>query len=227
MVSEGLLNEIRLFYDEFVAAADATGSGCGGGDYTKGIMQTIGFKEFIPYLSQYDRQHDQQITAHYMRACRPPSANAAATDDDPAAPAGVDVLDGCLDELRLVTKRYAKKQQKWVRNRFLDVHSSRHVPPVFELDSSNAADWQRAVFQRAERIVEEYMSATPSPSVSPMPKQSTRRAGLAEDVTNVCDVCERTFIGEFQWRIHQRSNKHKRVAERRRKAQLASTDAVR
>lgn len=215
MVSLGLLAEIRQFHDEYVGGE----TNIDGGDYTKGIMQTIGFKEFIPYLSKYDRLHDQRIT-DYMRQ---QSDNA---DAIVAPPDGVDVLNACLDELRLVTKRYAKKQQKWVRNRFLDVHSSRHVPPVFELDSSNAADWQRTVFQRAERIVEEYMSATPSPSVSPMPKQSSRRGGLAEDVTNVCDVCERTFIGEFQWRIHQRSNKHKRAVERRRKNQQTNTDEV-
>ena len=35
--------------------------------YTKGVLQTIGFKEFIPYLEQFDAANDQKIEA-YLQA---------------------------------------------------------------------------------------------------------------------------------------------------------------
>lgn len=35
--------------------------------YTKGVLQTIGFKEFIPYLEQFNAANDQKIET-YLQA---------------------------------------------------------------------------------------------------------------------------------------------------------------
>lgn len=212
MVAGGLLPEIRAFYDGLSTAGDQTTPTA----YTKGILQTIGFKEFIPYLERYDSEEDARIT-EYMRRSGADSAG--------DAPAGVPLLHSCLDELRLVTKRYAKKQLKWVTNRFCAANG-REVPPVYELDSSSPADWAEHVFGRAEHIVESYMSGETG-RYAPVERLASRRGELSEDVTNVCTTCDRTFIGEFQWRIHLRSNKHRLVVERqRRAAETAACDVV-
>lgn len=61
--------------------------------YEQGIFQSIGFKEFHPYLILPD--HDK--------------------DDD----LGKRLLLDCIERLKVVTKQYARKQLKWIRNRFL------------------------------------------------------------------------------------------------------------
>ena len=74
------IHETRLFYSSllfwqimfFSISANSTGStsasfSCSSSMYTKGVLQTIGFKEFIPYLEQFDAANDQKIEA-YLQA---------------------------------------------------------------------------------------------------------------------------------------------------------------
>lgn len=81
---------------------------CRDNDFHQGILQSIGFKEFVVYLEKFDYQHDQLIT-DYMRQ--------AVAQGTP--PEGLPFLQKCLDNLKLVTRRYSKKQIKWINHRFL------------------------------------------------------------------------------------------------------------
>ncbi|XP_024937608.1 tRNA dimethylallyltransferase isoform X2 [Cephus cinctus] len=62
-------------------------------DYTKGIFQSIGFKEFHEYLILPKEQRESET--------------------------GKKLLQQGIDDLKLVTRRYARKQQRWVLNRFV------------------------------------------------------------------------------------------------------------
>lgn len=198
MVANGLLAEIRSFYDTQVEVNHTK-------TYTKGILQTIGFKEFIPYLEKYDHNDDNNIFDFIK-------TKSIVTAEPPA---GLELLNSCLDELRLVTKRYSKKQLKWISNRFLS-NSSRQVPPLYGLDTSTSSNWQKDVHGRAIDVVQSYIENR-SPQLMPLEKHESLRAGLNEEVANVCEICNRHFVGEFQWKIHLKSNKHKRVIEKHKK----------
>lgn len=69
-------------------------------DYTKGIFQSIGFKEFHDYLMLNDAEK--------------------------ASEKGTVLFNKSLKELKLVTRRYARKQMRWITNRFLG-HRGRDV----------------------------------------------------------------------------------------------------
>lgn len=62
-------------------------------DYTKGIFQAIGFKEFHQYLLLHEEDRNSEKGSKLFHA-------------------GVDAL-------KLVTKRYARRQLRWINNRFL------------------------------------------------------------------------------------------------------------
>lgn len=62
-------------------------------DYTKGIFQSIGLKEFHPYLIMDETE----------------------TESDN----GKRIFNQCIDQLKLVTRRYSRRQIKWTVNRFL------------------------------------------------------------------------------------------------------------
>jgi tRNA dimethylallyltransferase len=47
--------------------------------------------------------------------------------------------------------------------------------------------------------------------LQPMPKVKRLGEGLNEETSNYCEICERTFIGELQWQLHLKSNKHKKT----------------
>lgn len=202
MITQGMLKEVRDFYDSLDKQNDTK-------DYTKGILQTIGFKEFIPYLEKYDATQDALITEFMLQA----------SDESPAEPEGVPLLQSCLEELRLTTKRYSKKQMKWVSNRFI-AQTDRQVPDVYGLDSTRPIDWAKDVFGPAESVIQSYIDETVC-TVEPLDKHKSVRAGLSENVSNICEICNRHFVGEFQWTIHLQSNKHKRAAAKRKKEAIA------
>lgn len=62
-------------------------------DYTKGIFQAIGFKEFHQYLLLQEKDRNSEEGSKFFHA-------------------GVDAL-------KIVTKRYARRQLRWINNRFL------------------------------------------------------------------------------------------------------------
>ncbi|CRK96849.1 CLUMA_CG009944, isoform A [Clunio marinus] len=205
MVKDGLLKEIRTFYDEHVSDRNDI-------DYEKGVLQTIGFKEFIPYLEAYDKTNDDLID-HFVNA-----------SESCEKPQGWKMLEECLEELKLVTKRYSKKQLKWIRNRFLgrDVGA---VPLVYPLDTSDVKLWNDNVMNPAFEAVEDYLNER-SIKIHPVEKIQRLVEGSNEETSFFCDVCKRVFIGDYQWKLHMNSNKHKRaIAGMKKREKLLQQEA--
>lgn len=206
MVNDGLLTEIRVFYDKFIASQTTTKKEI---DYEEGIYQTIGFKEFIPYLESHDKSQDSLIE-EYAKSTERESLN---------EPTGWKKLNACLEELKLVTKRYSKKQLKWIRNRFLG-SETRQVPLVYTLDTSDVKQWNENVFKPAGDAVNSYINGEPV-RLKPMDNLKRLGDGLNEETSHYCETCERIFIGDYQWDLHKKSNKHKhKCASKKRQEKL-------
>ncbi|XP_034662083.1 tRNA dimethylallyltransferase [Drosophila subobscura] len=205
MLQQGLLRELRQFHD--------ANKGVTVQAYTSGVLQTIGYKEFVPYLMKHNEQQDEQIE-EYLKThdYRLPSKEELKQE---GLPEGIDLLRTCCDELKLVTRRYSKKQIKWINNRFLG-SKDRQVPDLYELDTSDVSAWPAMVYQRAESIVESYRSGQLC-EIEPMAKRVHPGADLNEETSNFCATCERHFVGEYQWGLHLKSNKHKRRREAKRR----------
>lgn len=196
MIEQGLLRELREFYNiNLKSTCD--------NQYTKGIYQTIGFKEFIPYLKQFDSRHDRIINDFLQTFSNIIPVKAIANE-----PEGLRVLQGCLDELKLVTQRYSKKQIKWIKNRFLS-SKGRQVPPLYNLDTTDISQWNLNVNIPAIKIIESYINEKKC-KYNPAETLQHLNNDLNEEITNYCEICKRHFIGEFQWRLHLKSNKHKK-----------------
>lgn len=199
MVQQGLLTEIRSFHEQFVKPYGAEL------DYTKGILQTIGFKEFEPYLNKFNRTDDKTLDDYFKGI-------------SVEAPASLSALIECLDELKLATRRYSKKQIKWVRNRFLKApEKNRAVPPIYKLDTTNPSRWAELVSDPARNVIDHYLDKTVELKIRPEVTEEEDDPQVDSKKTFVCESCHRVFIGEFQWAIHLKSNKHKKVRERLRK----------
>ena len=61
--------------------------------YVNGIFQSIGFKEFHEYL--------------------------ILSDEEKTTAGGVKLLEEGVEKMKIATRQYARKQNKWVRNRFV------------------------------------------------------------------------------------------------------------
>lgn len=190
-------------------------------DYEEGILQTIGFKEFIPYLEKYDKSHDILIN-NFVESS---ATTSTLTEDESSEPESYKSLLACLDQLKLATRRYSKKQLKWIRNRLL-ASDTRELPLVYPLDTSDVSQWNEHVYLPAIDTVDCFLKRDEI-KLKPLEKMKRLGEGMDESTSFFCDTCERTFVGEFQWSLHLRSNKHKKVtASKSKKQKKLASEAV-
>ena len=114
MIQRGMLGEIQ----EFRSLLRAQGHPF---DFTKGILQAIGFKEFAPYLDLPEAERGEV--------------------------AGQELLQECVREVERSTRKYAKRQLTWINNRTLRM---RPQVPIYKLDGSDLARWEDAVVAPAQ-----------------------------------------------------------------------------
>ncbi|XP_070366340.1 tRNA dimethylallyltransferase isoform X4 [Equus asinus] len=166
-------------------------------DYQHGIFQSIGFKEFHEYLITEGK-------------CTPETSN--------------QLLKKGIEALKQVTKRYARKQNRWVKNRFLS-RPGPSVPPVYGLEVSDVSKWEESVLEPALEIVRSFiqvmliMGHQPAAAPVKMPCNETEN----KRSYHMCDLCDRIIIGDREWAAHRKSKSHLHQLKKRRKL---DSDAV-
>ncbi|TFY71261.1 hypothetical protein EVG20_g1741 [Dentipellis fragilis] len=221
MISQGLLNEIRdLHRISIEAPASLASSQTSGGiedegqkpDYTLGLYQSIGYKEFHAYL-------EQSI----------PSDQA---------------FDAAVEAMKLSTRKYAKRQVSWLRNKLLPAiyaaNESVDTKDVaaYLLDATELGDkWGSEVRDNAASLTQGNFldnKALPEPSslseiaktmlsVPSKPKDPT--AVLQARRKTICTACtvnelQPVMIDEGDRRAHERTRDHRRMLSKARKALL-------
>lgn len=157
-------------------------------DYQHGIFQSIGFKEFHDYLSAPESCSQQERDTLRIKG---------------------------IEALKTATKRYARKQNKWVRNRFLK-RPNDNVPPVYGLDVSDVSRWEETVLTPALQILASLCKGE-KPAVPPLkvdtPETRNKRS------RHTCDPCDRIIIGDLEWAAHLKSKKHGHHLKKKRKTE--------
>ncbi|NXX79051.1 MOD5 dimethylallyltransferase, partial [Urocolius indicus] len=159
-------------------------------DYQHGIFQSIGFKEFHEYLISEGN-------------CSPETSAL--------------LLEKGIQALKQVTKRYARRQNKWVRNRFLR-RPGPNVPPVFGLEVSDVLRWEEDVLKPALEIVESFIQGREPPAE---PVRMQHDASENKRSHRVCELCDRVIIGDREWAAHTRSKSHLHHLKKRRKLEAS------
>lgn len=147
-------------------------------DHTQGIFQAIGFKEFHEYLQLPIEKRSEKW----------PKV--------------------CIRQMKQRTRTYAKKQIKWIRNRFIYA-SNRQIPPIFAVDTTNPSDWDVVVRDRSFQILNHLNVGTELPN-SLQPLTQMARPESIRNVKGIkfCTVCDRTFQGTLQYGAHLKSKNH-------------------
>lgn len=181
MLSKGLLAELESFHDEYNKRRLSEGKWP---DYDKGIFQTIGFKEFHDYLKL-----DVETK----------------TSDD-----GKEILKRSIERMKLSTRRYARRQLKWIRRRFLQ-KGTRELPPLFKLTTAfDETGWQKQVHQPAMSIVEQFIKGDNIDENLLAYKQEPEEQGVANKPGKLhCEVCDRVLIGTHYIDVHLKSRNHR------------------
>jgi len=217
MVQEGLLREIH----ELRAAATLSDDP---EVQSKGLFQSIGYKEFEAYFN----------------AC-PPRSGGDSTDllvPDPSSPAASLFNEG-LAQMKLATRQYARRQAKWLKNKLIPAVTASSSTEanrvwIYLLDASELGDsWELNVRDKAVSLMEQFLSNRdddmPDPqSLSDLaaellqPQRSTLlpSESLSARRKRVCEICTKDssrpiMIEEGkEWRAHVKSRGHKNHASR-------------
>ncbi|XP_026156424.1 tRNA dimethylallyltransferase isoform X2 [Mastacembelus armatus] len=136
--------------------------------YQQGIFQSIGFKEFHDYLTAPESSTQEEKDALRQRG---------------------------IEAVKVATKRYARKQNKWVRNRFLK-RPGDNVPAVFGLDVTDVSRWEETVLNPALQILE-CLSKGETPTIPPIRVQGKELRNKRSH--HSCDICDKVIIGDLEW----------------------------
>ncbi|XP_062846804.1 tRNA dimethylallyltransferase isoform X2 [Trichomycterus rosablanca] len=154
-------------------------------DYQHGIFQSIGFKEFHEYLIAGEDVSQEEREKLKRKG---------------------------IESLKQATRRYARKQNKWVRNRFLKRPSS-NVPPVYGLDVTDVSQWEQTVLAPALEILG-CLQKGEQPSVEPLRTEGEEPRNKRSH--HVCELCDKVIIGDLEWKAHLKSKKHLHHVRRRK-----------
>ncbi|XP_032390665.1 tRNA dimethylallyltransferase isoform X2 [Etheostoma spectabile] len=160
-------------------------------NYQQGIFQSIGFKEFHDYLTAPESSTQQEKDT---------------------------LRDKGVEALKIATRRYARKQNKWVRNRFLK-RPGDNVPVVYGLDVTDVSRWAETALNPALQILDS-LSKGEEPALQPIRVQEAAQRNKRSRHT--CDLCDKVIIGDLEWTAHLRSKKHHYHIKKKRKLDPAS-----
>uniref|UniRef100_A0A1A8KCA1 tRNA dimethylallyltransferase n=1 Tax=Nothobranchius kuhntae TaxID=321403 RepID=A0A1A8KCA1_NOTKU len=146
-------------------------------DYQHGIFQSIGFKEFHDFLTAPESSSQQEKDQ---------------------------LRDKGIEALKIATKRYARKQNKWVRNRFL-TRPGHNIPAVYGLDVTDVSRWEETVLNPALQILS-CLRKGEEPAVGPIRAQGAEQRNKRS--RHSCDLCDKVIIGDLEWTAHLKSKKH-------------------
>ncbi|XP_063405996.1 tRNA dimethylallyltransferase-like isoform X2 [Mytilus trossulus] len=182
MMDRGLLTELQDFHKHYNSSRIKDNNEV---DYTHGIFQSIGFKEFHDYLLLPEDEKDTEK--------------------------GKQLLQKGIEEMKLVTRRYARTQVRWVKNRFLRYRGT-SLPPVYGLDSTDVPQWEDHVNKPAINILNSVLKGE-KPDYDPILIEQTYNV----PVYNMCDVCDMVFTMQQEWEAHLKGKKHNGMLRAKRK----------
>jgi len=188
MIAEGLLGEMQDFHEDYNkkrVKGDGVKEEDNLADYTVGIFQSIGFKEFHNYLKL--------------------------GTDEQKGPLGQKLFEDGKEQMMLATRQYARKQVKWIRQRFLRNSLDRQCPPVYGVSSDQPSQWEETVRKPAFQVVEAYVNGTEVFDHQPLPCTTSAHSFEASRQTFNCQQCNVILKGRIQFEAHLSSRRHKNM----------------
>ncbi|EIN07657.1 tRNA isopentenyltransferase [Punctularia strigosozonata HHB-11173 SS5] len=232
MIKLGLLDEVRALRSRPTEGETM--------DYTLGIYQSIGFREFDAYLSsiasttttssssQEQAQEETEMEEREREHARERErAFAQATD-----------------AMKISTRQYAKRQVSWIRNKLLPAIAASNAAAAaaaegeeaprtraYLLDATELGErWERNVSGRASEILQAFLDGRPLPDPTSLSDAARAMLGAQYQKTTdptavlearrkrVCEVCtpapDRPVMIEEgdEWETHKRTRAHRRRA---------------
>ncbi|KAK4152467.1 IPP transferase-domain-containing protein [Chaetomidium leptoderma] len=205
MVQNGLLTETSEVFDYLQRRLTAGGTV----DRSKGIWQSIGFRQFEPYLT--------------------------ALKETPGSPGLSKLKQAGIEDTKSATRQYAKYQVRWMTMKtILSLQEEKLLDRLYLLDSSDIQRWNAEVRDRGLELATKFLADEPLPA--PAEVSETARDVLAGSVERsrredapcrkICDICNKTLLTEELWQAHITSRKHSKAVRGAKKRMLIPAHAA-
>ncbi|CAO0799247.1 unnamed protein product [Mucor circinelloides] len=223
MIDTGLFDEIKDLRNHVVQGKIKM-PGIELEKYQRGLWQAIGYKEFDPYFEALEG-----------------GKNAAELEK---------IKFECTERMKAATRRYAKSQIKWIRNKLLptSLNSKDNQVIVYCLDAGNLETWDENVKEKAVQIAKAFQMGQPLPEPKSLSKVADAMLSLEQQMKDtqtkiltwskhVCETCKTekgeplVLNGDKEWEQHKKSRHHRKYlkhlrVEEMRKAYFASKQAA-
>merc|ERR1711957_375361 len=131
-------------FDEYMRTTELLlrHSGSASAKSSSGIAQSLGLKEFLPFLQ--------------LKAQSPPPQGLPSSNDGQSHTQSNDSCtlgecrSRCIEQLKTATRRYARKQRRWIINRLVPCQSE--CFRLYRLNASSISGWEQTVLAPALQI---------------------------------------------------------------------------
>jgi tRNA dimethylallyltransferase len=202
MVADGLCDEVV----EMAAVEKELKSVGHVVDMTSGIWASIGYKELGTWLEAQQSGEDNKKIERAKR-------------------------EG-IEAVKASTKRYAKRQVRFVRLRLAQaLIAAGNLDVLLPLDCTDSTRWESTVEEPAARLVGTFMQGQQLPAPESLSSAAAailkrfKEGAIPPDRSaRKCEVCKKTLMTEKEWQAHLASRVHKNTvaASRRREAPIPS-----
>lgn len=209
MMRAGLAKEIADLQSDMLCKNQDTNGNAAPFDPSRGVFQSIGFKEFDRYLTLLRTPASSNTDTGGIHGAGSSSHSEAALED---------ALTLGVEQLKLSTRRYARRQLSWIRNRIVG------NIPTYMFDATNVDEFDTSVVDPA------VLSMRHSLGLDITSCEAARAKSAADNAKDAAS----TFVREYNEKVRaaekkagQRRKKRKLEAERRHARNCAAIAAKR
>ncbi|KAH6611443.1 tRNA isopentenyltransferase [Trichoderma cornu-damae] len=204
MLNAGLLDEVQELFD-MKRSKTAEGRIL---NMTKGIWQSIGYKQFEPYMLAKEEGKD-------LADLEKLKSNA-------------------LEDMKTATRRYANYQTRWIRLKQiprLKEQGPEAFGSLYLVDSTDVSQFKANVVEPAADVTAKFLSGESRPiptELSDLAREVLMRVGepppKEAPCKRTCEICHTVCLTDQAWRRHIKSAGHKRIMKKRQRLALVPID---
>ncbi|KAI8344209.1 tRNA isopentenyltransferase [Chlamydoabsidia padenii] len=216
MINTGLFDEIKQLRQQ-VVQGQINLPGQDLERYQRGLWQAIGYKEFDPYFTAVESN---------------------SVDQDELA----QIRDECTERMKAATRRYAKRQVQWIRNKLLPTvwnAQEQSDVMVYLLDATDLTEWDTNVRQKAIQVAQAFQANVTMPN--PLDFGETAKTMLTQKdlqdtqsrilswTNHTCPVCKTDkgdqviLYGDIEWEQHRKSRWHRKSIKHQKLQEIRNT----
>lgn len=170
----------------------------------QGAFQSIGYKEFEPFVAEMKEQKGglKQIRDFLVQL----------KDLNGIGEGATSILEQCKQKLVANSCQYAKRQLTWINNRF--AKNSKISLRLFELAFTTPEDFKLNQIPRALQIYQDWKKG----KLPLLEDEAVTQLFSAEAwMQYFCDKCKAYYRGEKDWKDHLVSKRHRKTLEKEAK----------